>query len=93
MKKMPCKIKNQLRKLAKVVVLLNKTDSELTDLFNEYNIDVENLTGTPHNIYSKEPSTEALTCIGYGEGDVETNIAEIEKVFLWQVNNRKENET
>lgn len=90
MKRMPMIIKNKLRQLDRASRSCKKINNELMDLFRRYDIDIDYLMTTNEDIYSDNPSTEALTNIDYGEGDLELSIEEIEKVFLFQINANKE---
>jgi len=89
MKQMPVKIKNKLRQIQATIEKAKMLERELTNMFEEYDIDISVLDATGDNKYSSEPSTEALAFISNGEGYVEDNIKEIEEVFLYYVNKSK----
>ncbi|WP_342542408.1 hypothetical protein MHH33_16690 [Paenisporosarcina sp. FSL H8-0542] len=51
----------------------------------EYGVPYDNLASS-HSNYNDEPNTEGLAYINNSEGHIESNIAEIEEVFLHFVN-------
>lgn len=89
MRQMPYEIKKKLRQYANAQVRASKILREIMELFGRYGVPEENLTACA-NPYGKEPQTEGLAFLNNGEcDDVEGTIEEIEKVFLWFVNNAK----
>lgn len=86
MDKMPYKIKQKLRQYANIQTKASNIAREIDEMMEEYNIPVENLTALA-DIFSDEPRTEALAFLHNAEcDDVESVIAEIEKVFLYFAN-------
>jgi hypothetical protein len=84
---MPNYIKVKLRRLAKLYKDVSLLDNELREIFEKYNVDVENLSA----IGNGEFQTEALAFITNAEGDIEKNISEIEEVFLYYTNKNRRN--
>jgi hypothetical protein len=86
MKKMPELIKKKLRRLQKLNKEAQDLDLEIEKLFDSYGIDTDTLCAC----YADEKivQTEGLAFIVNAEGDVEENINEIEKVFLYYVNSK-----
>jgi len=82
MKDMPQLIKRKLRKLQKLNREAQQLDNEINELFKDYGVDTDNLCAVGEG----ELQTEAFAFISNSEGDVEDNISEIEKVFLYYVN-------
>ncbi len=80
---MPIKIKNKLRQLQNACEKVNKLTQEVEGMFEGYGIGTDCLKACG----DFEVDTEALTYITYAEGYVEDSIEEIEKVFLYYVNN------
>lgn len=88
MKKMPAEIKRKLRQYAKAQIQACQLASEIDSMIEAYDVPIDNLIAMG-DIYSDEPQTEALAYLHNGEcNDIEGTIAEIERVFLWFVNNR-----
>lgn len=86
MRIMPQKIKNKIKQLQKAATKTKSIERELYSMLELYKIDPDVLLGNsnPDEVY-----TEALSFVVYGEGEVEENIKEIEKVFLYYVNKDK----
>ena len=76
---MPECIKGLLRDYSEAINKAHKLQSDIQDIFIKEGVPLENLTAMSDD----GPSTEALTNIDYGEGDIEENIKEIEKVYLF----------
>lgn len=83
--KLPDRIKNKLRKMQKLSVTYSHLEREINDYFTSCGVDIGNFLTEGEG----EEQNEALTYISYGEGDVEENIAEIEKLFLHYVNKER----
>ena len=79
MKKMPEELKKKLRKLYKLNRESAKLDNEINEIFKDYGVDSDNLCAMGDG----ELQTEAFAFIVHAEGDVEENIDDIEKVFLY----------
>lgn len=89
MRQMPYEIKKKLRQYANAQEKASKLLGEIMELFDRYGVPEENLFACA-NPYGKEPQTEGIAFLNNGEcDDVEGTIEEIEKVFLWFVNNAK----
>jgi len=86
LEKLPKKLKDKLQKLQEICCLAHTTTLEVGVIIESYKIDIEYLDGMISD--SDKPSTEALTCIVNAEGNVNDNIRDIEKVFLWHYNNK-----
>lgn len=86
MNSLPKYIKDALRKKDKLVREQNKIENIIEDFFNKEGISTSYFTATAGTF---EESTEALTYIDYGEGDIEDNIDEIERVYLIYKNKMK----
>lgn len=83
---MPYAIKQKLRQINKYNHKVIALHQEIADIIEEYEVPYETLTAQSN----REPRTEALAFVHNGEGDIEENIADIEKVFLHYAN--KEND-
>ncbi|MNW70388.1 hypothetical protein D3C74_496840 [compost metagenome] len=57
----------------------------MVEELEKYGVPYENLAATV-DFHSDDPITEALAYINNCEGEIEDNIIEIEKVFLYFVN-------
>lgn len=88
MKELPKRLKQKLRKLQSLIAEVSTLHKDIESIFKQYNIDIENFTATG----SGEIQTEAFTFITYNEGNVEDNINEIEKVFLYYTNKNGDDE-
>lgn len=90
MKRMPYEIKQKLRQYANVQIKASQLAREIDEMIESYGVPVENLIAMGNNTWdSEEPQTEALAFLHNGECDnIEDTISEIEKVFLWFVNNK-----
>ena len=86
MKKLPAKIRNKLLRLQKYGEKVRNIDYEINDILQEYGLNTELFTATAGK--SIEEQTEALTFIQYGEGNIEDNLKEFERVFLYHVNKK-----
>jgi len=84
MKKMPENLKKKLIKLYKLNKEAQELDNQINEIFKDYGVDTDNLCAVGEG----ELQTEALAFITNAEGNVEENIEEIEKVFLYYVNKR-----
>ena len=90
MKNMPYEIKQKLRQYANAQIKVSKLAREIDEMIEAYDVPIENLVAMA-DIYSDEPQTEALAFLHNGECDnIENTIKEIENIFLYFVNNRKE---
>ena len=87
MKSMPYHLKQKMRRCQNLVEKANALNFELVEDLERYGVPLDNLTGT--DVENEEVWNESFTHLTYGEGDVESNIKEIEEVFLHFVN--KEN--
>lgn len=86
MKSMPYIIKQKLRQYANVQIRATQLAREIDRMIEGYGVPVDNLTAMSNG---KEPQTEALAFLHNGEcGNIEETIGDIEKVFLWFVNNQ-----
>lgn len=86
MKSMPYIIKQKLRQYANVQIRAAQLAREIDRMIEGYGVPVDNLTAMSNG---KEPQTEALAFLHNGEcGNIEETIGDIEKVFLWFVNNQ-----
>jgi hypothetical protein len=85
MKSMPKEIKQKLRQLQKARQKVDNLSCEIEEMLEEYGINTDYLRVTGDE-YKVEMETEALAFIDYNEGNIEDNIKEIEKVFLYYVN-------
>lgn len=83
--KMPYEIKKKLRQYDNANKKAKMLHDEVSDLFEEYGVPYDNLASS-HSNYNDEPNTEGLAYINNSEGHIESNIAEIEEVFLHFVN-------
>jgi len=82
---MPYEIKQKLRQYDNANKRAKMLHDEVTSMFDKYDVPYENLCANVD--YSiDEPSTEGLAYINNSEGDIESNIDEIEAVFLYFVN-------
>ena len=85
MNRMPYEIKQKIRQLNKAVLKAKYLSLEVETMIESFGVPVENLIAVV-DIYSDEPSTEALAYINNGEcataRSLEESIAEIEKIFL-----------
>jgi hypothetical protein len=88
MKSMPYALKQKLKQYNKTNQKAKELHQEISMMLEQYGVPYEHLTGL-HELGCYEPSTEALTFINNGEGDIEENIKKIEQVFLHFAN--KEN--
>lgn len=87
MKKLPYSIKQKLRQIHKHALRGKELDAELTDLFREYDFNVDVLTDYAGDTSTYPVETEALSILYNAEGsDCEGLIKEIEEVFLYYVN-------
>ena len=84
MRKMPYEIKQKLRQYAKLQSKVADMAREIDDMFDSYNVPVDNLLACGDGI---EPQTEALAFLHNSECDnIEETITEIEEVFLYFAN-------
>lgn len=83
MKAMPYTLKQKLRQYDKAIRKAKNLHDEIAKELERYGVPYDNLVAISD---TDEPDTEALAYISHGEGDIESNIAEIEKVFLYFVN-------
>lgn len=81
MKKMPAPLKQKIRQYAKANEKARRLHEEIVQILHEYDVPYDNLVST--NQDGDEPYTEALAFINNAEGDIEEDIHEIEKVFVY----------
>lgn len=86
MKNIPYKLKNELIKLQKYGEKIRDIDYKINSILEEYGLDSDVFTATAGK--SVEEQTEALTFIQYGEGNINDNLKEFERVFLYHVNKK-----
>ncbi len=84
---MPNEIKEKLRQYHDFNHRAKFLHGELIKIFEKYGVPYENLVAcAEYGDFPEEPSTESLAFINNNEGDIEENIADIEEVFLYFVN-------
>ncbi|MFP3418052.1 hypothetical protein R0K30_02215 [Bacillus sp. SIMBA_154] len=87
-KTIPYELKQTLRQYGKAVARMNTLHYKITEELERYNVPIDHVIGDTE----EEPWNESLTLISYNEGDIEDNIAELEKVFLHFANKYLEEE-
>ncbi len=87
MNKMPIEIKNKLRKLQMLFERASNLEREVCEIIEDYGVDLGVLNGNC-DPYLNRIYTEALAFITNAEGNIEDNIMEVEKVFLYYVNKK-----
>lgn len=89
MNKMPYEIKQKIRQYNKAVLKAKDLSRDVDALIEKYGVPVENLVALT-DVFSEDPSTEALAYINNGEcttdGSLEDAISEIEEIFLYFAN-------
>ena len=87
--KLPNTIISKLKKYNDLCLASKKLFFEIEKFFHDEDMDIEYFIATNND---DENNTEALTNISYGQGEIEENIKEIEKVYLYLKNkqNRKQ---
>lgn len=85
MNEMPENIKQDLRNLASLYVKVQLLENKIENCFQKYGIDVDDL----RSVGTGEVQTEAFAFIANCKGDIEKNILDIEKVFLYYANKRR----
>jgi hypothetical protein len=87
MKSMPYEIKQKLRQFDKANKMAKELHYEIENLFDKYKVPYDNLVACEEfGEFAEEQSTEALSYINNCEGEIESNINDIEEVFLYFVN-------
>ena len=89
MNKMPYEIKQKIRQYNEAVLKASQLSAELDTMIEKYGVPIDNLLALT-DVFSNEPSTEALAYIHNGECATEESlmdaIVEIEEIFLHFVN-------
>lgn len=85
MKSMPYQLKQKLRQYDKAMKKTKFLHDDLVKEFSKYNVPYDYLVANGE-LFGEHPQTEALAYINNAEGNVEDNIEEIEKIFLYFTN-------
>lgn len=80
---MPYALKQKLRQLDKYSKRISRLNQEIMDMVEEHDVPYDTLVA---NANHDEIQTEALAFINNAEGDVESNIKDVEAVFLHYAN-------
>lgn len=85
MKSIPYQLKQKLRQYDKAVRKAKVLHEELSKEFSKYNVPYDYLVANGDD-FGEHPQTEGLAYVNNAEGNIEDNIEEIEKIFLYFTN-------
>lgn len=91
MKAMPYQLKQKIRRYQNTIMKANSIHLDIVEELERYGVPIEFVNGDADEYEAednKEAWTDALADASYGQGDIETNIEDIEKVFLHFVNKK-----